>query len=416
MAIGSFMVLPLMLEKLGQNTFGIWMVISSSVGLMGFLDLGLGSALMNYIAFNSDRKADVVKFIKTAYMIQFCFIGILLIVLQLSFAHIPWDGILNIRQPGANVLRAVAITVTCFLVNLVTSTIYAIQKGLQKSYTANAWLLAGTIIYLLLLWLVLMKNPALEWIALVNFGVPVVVSLVNSVLFLYKEQVFSQAFISRNISWREMKLFTGDSALLLFLQLAAMICFQTDCLILAHYTTYAGVAQFTVAAKIFAIPMVILGVYLQSLWPAYAKAFSDGNWAWIKRVFLNSLFFAFLGAVIFVAAIGLSKDLLVKYWLSGQMQISAALLAAFGLWAVVNSIDSNIATLLNGLKKLKLQAFWALIMVMANLTFSILLVKSYGVPGVIWGTVLSTTLCSVIPCAVYIKHLYNVNIKLKAAN
>jgi O-antigen/teichoic acid export membrane protein len=407
MVIGSFLILPLMLKQLGQNTFGVWMVISSSAGLMGFLDLGLGNTLMNYVAFNADLRPNFLKFVKAAYTIQFCFIGILLIAFKISFYHVRWGGILNLADPGDSVLRSVAITISCFLINLVTSTIYSIQRGLQKSYTANVWLLAGTIIYLFILWLVLKTNPVLEWIALVSFGTPIIVSLINSVIFFYREKLFIQTIFAENMSWRQIVSFTGDSGFLFFLQLAALICFETDCLILAHYTTYANVTQFSIAGKIFAVPAILLSVYLQSLWPAYAKAYSNGGWQWIKQIFRHSLIVTLLGAVFFIAALYVLKGLLLKYWLSGQIQIPAALFLAFSLWTILNSIDSNIAALLNGLNKLKIQVFLALLMVVSNLTFSILLVKFYGVPGVIWGTIISTSLCSTIPCAVYIKKIFS---------
>jgi O-antigen/teichoic acid export membrane protein len=78
-AIASFILLPIFLKKLGTETYGIWMTIISTVGILGFLDLGIGATLINFISTHTDRII-IARYIKTAYLIQFYFIGAVLLL------------------------------------------------------------------------------------------------------------------------------------------------------------------------------------------------------------------------------------------------------------------------------------------------------------------------------------------------
>lgn len=78
-AMASFIILPFMLSRLGTDTYGIWVTIVSTIGVMGFLDLGIGLTIINFIAGN-ENKQEISKYIKTAYIIQFYFIGAIVIL------------------------------------------------------------------------------------------------------------------------------------------------------------------------------------------------------------------------------------------------------------------------------------------------------------------------------------------------
>jgi O-antigen/teichoic acid export membrane protein len=399
-AIATFFIFPLMLKQMGSVTFGIWMTISSSVGMMTFLDFGIGNTLMNFIAWNKNDKPQISKYIKLAYTIQTVVIGTFLLLFAVFFKFINWGSIFNITNLSADILAGIFITIACFLISLTTNSIYAIQKGLQKSLTANLWQLVSTVISVAALYFTLLYHPTIKWIALVNLGIPIAFSALNTLVYFYKEQLFNLKDIA--ISKAEALGFLGNSGLLLFLQVAAIICFETDCLILAHYSNFNEVTRFAVVAKIYTIPVIILGVYLQILWPAYASAFADNKWLWIKKTFYRSLGTSIVLSVGFIILAIMGKNLLLKYWIANQVQIPASLFIAFSFWTIVNNIDANIATILNGLNKIKVQAFLALLMLITNVFLSIFFVKQWGVTGVIWGSIVASTCFSVVPFLFYI--------------
>lgn len=407
-AIASFILLPLMLKKLGTDTYGIWVTIISTVGIMGFLDLGIGYTIMSFISGN-DSKLAVSKYIKTAYIIQFYFIGTIIGLFLILFYFLNWGALFNIKNISLDVLVAILITFLFFFISIITNSIFSIQIAMQKSILANTWQLLGTILYLCTLLLILIYNPNIKWVALATFAIPVLVATINTLYFFYTEKLYYRFNV--NVSMSSIKSFIAKSSMFLILQIAALICFQTDCLILAHFLSFDEVAKFSISAKLFSIPTLIFAVYLQVLWPAYSKASKNGDWLWIKKYFYKSLYYAVLFSIIFILFIFLFQQQLLKYWLDGKIQISNSLLIAFSFFIVINIIDINIASMLNGLNKIKIQVYFAILMVISNIVLSIVFVNYWGTPGVIWGTSIASLFFSVIPFLFYIRKLFNENIK-----
>ena len=51
-AVTGFLVMPFLIIKLGQATYGVWIVLGALTSYFGLLDLGLRGALGRYVAFH----------------------------------------------------------------------------------------------------------------------------------------------------------------------------------------------------------------------------------------------------------------------------------------------------------------------------------------------------------------------------
>jgi len=402
--IGSLLIMPLMLKQLGSTNYGVWITISSTVSLMSFMDLGIGSNLMNYIARAGNDRKEIIKFINMAYVVQFIFIGLICILFTSLFNYINWNKILNIKTNNSDILQPIFFTFLFFFFSLVTNTIYSIERGLQRSDIANTWQLISSICYLLSLWLILILNPTLLSVALVTFGVPVFIALINSIWYLGNKKLLHLKYRELNLS--ETQSFILNSTGFLYLQIAALIAFQTDALILAHILSFEEVSKYYITARIFYIPTLVLNVYLQTLWPAYAEASSKNDWLWIKNTFYKTMLGSLILVLVFVAMVYFLNKPLLSLWLHNRIDIPESLIIACGVWAIINNgLDIHLATLLNGLNIIKIQAISAGLMIIANVILSIFLTHKIGVAGVVWGTALSTLLFSSIPLLIYSRKL-----------
>lgn len=269
---------------------------------------------------------------------------------------------------------------------------------------SNSWQLASTIIYVSLLLLVLKVAPSLKWIAFVTFFVPITIALINTISFFKTEKLFYHQSI--NLNFADGKAFLGKSSMFLVLQIASLICFQTDSLVIAHFLTFDEVAVFSVAAKLFSIPTLLLWVYLQILWPAYADALLRNDWKWIRKSYYRSILFSVLACILFVGGVFIFKNLLETYWLKNNVEIPYSLLAAYSCFVLVNVVDANMSSMLNGLNEIKIQVYVSIFMVLINLSLSIILVQHWGVSGVVWGSFIASLLI-VLFFAFYLDKLIN---------
>ena len=68
--VGSTLItIPLTLNYLGTESFGVWMVISSVVGFMSFSDLGIGMGLQNALskAYGEEDTSSQKYYVSNAY-------------------------------------------------------------------------------------------------------------------------------------------------------------------------------------------------------------------------------------------------------------------------------------------------------------------------------------------------------------
>ena len=145
MATG-FIAVPLTLNYLGSERYGLWMVISSLAMAMNFADLGLGNSLVNTLAEahgRRDRAAARVQ-VSTAF---FLFTGIalsLLIAFWSVYPFVDWARAFNVQTPEAarEIGPALWCFVVCVLAGLVVGIVSRIELAYQKA--AEAFIKEGT--------------------------------------------------------------------------------------------------------------------------------------------------------------------------------------------------------------------------------------------------------------------------------
>ncbi len=405
--LGVIVLTPLMLLRLGHNGYGIWMTISSATALLGFMDLGIGNNLMGLIAVNLDKKEVIKKYIAQSYIAQLLLITVLSAIILLIYSGTNWQAFLRLENASSDVTRSILVMFCFFVLSLFTNTIYAIQRGLQRSDTANTWQLISSSCSILFLYIVLQRNSSMVLVAFGTFGIPVCFGLLNTVWFLSKQRLLRRDRSDLKLSGI-FHLLKGGMALL-YLQVAAAVAFQTDTLILARYLTYEDVSRFSIMMKLFSVPAIIAGIYFQTLWPAYAHAYGQNNWKWIKKTFYYSLFISCGLIIVYCLGVYWGKDIVFKYWLKTDWDFPLGMFLLFGVWILINNIDTNIGIILNGLQLFRVQVILSSIMVVANLALSVYLVQRLGMSGVVWGSILSTFVFSLIPFLIYLNRLLRRN-------
>jgi Na+-driven multidrug efflux pump len=63
----------------------------------------------------------------------------------------------------------------------------------------------------------------------------------------------------------------------------------------------------------------------------------------------------------------------------------------------VVTVSNALSMFLNGVGLLRSQAFLTALAVVMNLALSIVLTRRFGIPGVLWGTVIAQSCCFLIP-------------------
>jgi O-antigen/teichoic acid export membrane protein len=160
------------------------------------------------------------------------------------------------------------------------------------------------------------------------------------------------------------------------LQIAGLIVFNSDNLVIAHYLGVQQVTPYSVTWRLVGYAAALQIILTPALWPAYAEAWVRHDLRWIR---------ATLGKVI------------IRIWAGPSAVPSQMLLVLMCAWILISTFMANTATVLAATDNARLQARLSLIAAGINLAASIWLVQRIGPAGVLLGTIGSYLLVLIVP-------------------
>jgi O-antigen/teichoic acid export membrane protein len=192
---------------------------------------------------------------------------------------------------------------------------------------------------------------------------------------------------------------------LLFFVLQGSIVIGTtsDSVVVDQIVGPVGVAQYSVGYKLFAIGVLLWSVWQAPLWPAYREATARGDIAWVRRTLLRSIALSLAASVAVAALLILMGQQLIHLWVGDLVHVPQSLLVGFACWAVLSACGGAFAAYLNAVHIVGFQIVTATAMAAANIILSVYLTYSFGVSGVVWGTVIASTVFSAIPLAILLR-------------
>lgn len=408
----SLVTIPLTLNYLGTERFGLWMTISSFVALLSFADMGIGNGLMNLVAEanGKDDKTSMQGHISSALFILSLISIFLILIFYLIYPFVPWPKVFNVESQLAiqESGTAFAVLITCLALSIPTGIVQRVQMGLQMGFIAEIWQIASSIIALILLLLVIHFEGGLPWLVGALVGVPILVAALNGFNFFVRNHPELRPTLS-HISKSNTQKIAGVGALFLILQLTAAIGFSSDSIIIAHYLGAGAVAEYAVATKLFGLISILAAMLLKPLWPAYCEAHARGDTVWIKKTLKRSLQTALLVSSLVAGIFLILGQWLIFEWTNHRISVALPLLISFGVWSILQSIGSSFSMLLNGLHVIKFQVVIGCIFALITIILKILLIQDVGVFGVVLITATVYTFVALIPYQIYLRKYFNVN-------
>jgi O-antigen/teichoic acid export membrane protein len=163
------------------------------------------------------------------------------------------------------------------------------------------------------------------------------------------------------------------------------------------------VPQYAVPFRLFSIVTVVTSFLITPLWPAYGEALERGDHLWIRRTLYRSLILTTGAAVVMSGALVLLGPRIINVWVGSSIQPSLMLLVGLGIWGVVSAVSSTVSVFLNGLSVVRFQIYLVLAGAVTNILASVYLTRRIGIPGVVYGSILSQLFIGFIPYYLYVR-------------
>jgi O-antigen/teichoic acid export membrane protein len=294
-----FITVPVALAYLGQERYGVWVMITSLTLGLSLVDLGLGNGLINAIAeaHGRDEPALAQRYISSAFFlltgISLSF-GLVFLIVQ---GFVPWPRVFNVITPAAarEAGPAVAVFVACLVIAAPLSVAQRVQTGFQRGFDNSLWQAAGSLFGLAGLLIAVGLGMSLPWMVFAVAGLPLLTAALQAgVLFGWRHRELRPNWRSFSIAAAARIFKLGG--LFFVLQVAAALAFASDNLVAAHVLGAELVAEYSVTMQLFSLPALVLGTLFMPLWPAYGEAVTRGDFNWVSQTLKRSLLLAIVVA------------------------------------------------------------------------------------------------------------------------
>ena len=404
----SFLSVPLTIGYLGTERYGAWVTIGSLLAWLQLTDFGLGNGLNNAVttAAGQERPDLVRMHLSNGAALLSAIAGATGLVAIVAWPHIAWGSVFGVSDPAtlAELSPAVATALAVFLIQFPLSSGGKVYMAYQEGRIGTYWGMAGNVLSLLALLAVTKTGGGLVALVAAVSGTNMLVTLASNVWVYFFHRPYLRPGL-RHVDVAAMRPLCAVGGKFFLIQILSLLTFQTDNLVISHYLGSATVPEYSLTYTLLsyaALPQSLLFGYL---WNAYTEAISRRDISWVSRTFHANLFGGLAFSAVAIGFLCFIAQPFIAWWAGTAVVPAASLIAWMAAWGMINAYTSPIACLLAASSHLHNQLVYSFLATVTNLFLSIYLVGTWGVTGVIAGTVIAYLVFICVPTLVDVEML-----------
>ena len=355
----GLLLVPMTINYIDSENYGIWLTLSSMVAWMNFFDIGLNNGLRNRLteALAESNYELGKKYVSTTYaMLSLIFIP-LMIILAIATPFIHWSSLLNLPlRYEESLVLAMVILIVYFCLNTIFSTINVVMMADQQPADASLRTFIQQAAAILVIFILTKTTPG----SLVNLCLAlclcpiVIVIFFNFTLFRGKYNKVAPRFSAIDFKLVPNLLKLGIQFFII--QIAAVIQYQMTNFLIMRYFGAISVAQYNIAYKYFSVVTMIWGILTTPVWSAVTDAYAKKDFNWISRAIGKYIKLFILFSVVGLLMLIVSP-LVYKIWIGDKVNITLLLSTAIFIYNMVVMFSQVFVSVLNGIGELKIQTY-----------------------------------------------------------
>jgi O-antigen/teichoic acid export membrane protein len=397
----SFYVVRLTIGYLGNELYGIWIVLLSIISWLSLFDVGIGNGLRNKltIALSNNEIESSRSYISTSYIILTCIGFLLLLVFLIVIFFVDWGNFFNSNLLNISDYRLMMVLfLSSIIFSFVLGLINSILSAYQQNSLTNIISISTNIFFIF--FLVCFKAFFLYNIIKIVFIY--CLSLIFSYLLFsfyffktHKEVIPSFSYFSRSKIQDILSL--GSS--FFTIQIAVLLIFTVDNYIILQLLGAEHVSIYNIVFKLFSLFTVAFGIIISPMWSAFTEANEKKDFIWMKGMIkkLNYLFVFFIFCIVIMV---FEYQNILDIWLPSTNRITPpfSLIIAFSFFVSISIWNNIYSYFLNGVGIVKAQLITSIFGALINIPLSIYFIKylGLGLAGVVYAMCISLIIFSVV--------------------
>ncbi len=388
--VAQLILVPLTINYITSELYGIWLTLSSIVQWVGFFDIGLGNGLRNKlgecIALNKIKKGKI--YVSTTYAIMSIVFFVLGLLMWWVSGFINWASFLNVSLVYNEILVEVTkILFVTFSIQIVLKLVQNVAQAFQLNALASLIdTLTNIVVLLFIFILTRLMAPSLTKVAFAFSLAPILVLTIASLLF-YSHR-FKQVSPSVNcVDFKYAEDIFSLGGKFFIVQIAGLVLYQTINIIISRICGPEDVTVYNVAYKYFSVLMMGATIVLAPLWSAFTDAFIKDDSSWMYNIYnkLLKLFVIVLAISIFMI---ICSPIVYKYWIGEDVPVPFVVSVLVGIYMIINVWGNIHSIIISGMGKIKFQVYYSISIMTLFIPFSLLLGHLFGLPGIMVSLIL----------------------------
>lgn len=320
---------PIMLHHVDRADYGVLLTLTSIVGWVGYMDVGLGNGLRNklpeFLAKGDFHSAK--KIVSSCYVTLAIYVALIIVIFLMVSPFVDWLGVLNSPTSDAGEIRGltnVVFIAFCiqFLFGLINSILFAYQMpAFQSLFTFVGQFIA---LIALVIQVYVFDVTSVLQIGAVNSMIPPLVLFLGSIgLFRTKLEEIAPSF--KLFEFKSVGSILSLGLKFFVLQMITIVLFQANSIIIARVVSPEAVVEYNLAFKYVSLLTMIFTIVITPVWSATTDAYVRKDFAWINKT------------------ISLSRKVCIASIFIGVLMVLASKFV-YGIWLGKGTIDINYST------------------------------------------------------------------------
>lgn len=383
----GLVMLPFNTRYLGPSDYGLWMLAASIVAYFPVLDLGYGGAMDRFVAhYRARRNAAAINEIASTLIVVFSGMGLVAFALA---AAIAWNlgTFFNLSPEQASAGGIVLLLVAAQLAfGLPFAVFGAVVNGFQRTYlnsfvgSAVAIAVAAVNVAVLLAgWGLIELVAAMTATRLLGYIAYRLNAYLTFPLLRIRPSLFRTS---------RLKEVTRFSVYMLIQNVSQKVNYATDPIVIAAVLTTGFVAIWTVAQRLADVVLRLTNQLNEVLFPVVVDCDATRRDDRLRDLLVQGTRLSLATTFPIAGALALLAEPVVLAWTGPEYRDAARIVEILMIVQVVRVGTATASTVLQGAGHHRLLALSNVVASAVNVGLSILLIRSFGLPGVAFATLL----------------------------
>lgn len=382
-AVGFFLS-PFILHRLGDDAFGLWILVFSVTGYYGLFDFGIRSSLVRYVAkFKATGETDQLACLINTSLFSYSCVGIFLMALTVTgspyverFFHIP-----PALRGDARILFL--IVGTALAVGFPLAVSGGILEGLQSFYVINWTQIIATLLRAVLILLALWHGLGVKTVTLITVALPLIGSAVN---FVIARRLLDVPYGMRYVNRETFRQVRDYGSVTFMIIVAGRLRFKTDAVIIGSFLSASAITYFAVGARLVDYAGEVVSSLAQIFTPMSSQFHATGDYDRLRRIFLAGNRVCALTMFPVCTALIIVGKSVIEAWVGARYVSSYIILLILLIPSSLYYAQATSNRILFGMSRHRTLAVVVLLEGIANVILSIVLIRPFGIVGDAIGT------------------------------